>query len=747
MRIKFNELLAPIFYWLATVTGQLLRGLVFSLLVPALILPAMADVNYPAVKSKLFHYSNPNYDPLWVTLTDDTPVVGPVLPRKDLDDPAGVQQASEEYVKLVFGLIVQAAHRYGVEVLESQDFADRRNVNGYWSLLLASLVVPYHESRLSHIRLEKGGRCVEKANAFQMANNHTDTVTETVQKILSQFYRDPINPLVAECEQVDKEEEVRQFIFNGTALGMWQTNARYHIDAVSPEVVLSLKNTIDYGVGFLFEGDQQPTSQGYFGILKNYPRYSKACSFISKSAVDSTTKKYEQNNIYFNLIRGLYGGQYYYGQSIVDAVCSFDPTHRSRLIKASNSSVQINDAWVEANKKFYQSLRDVVVGQVSGVPFKRGRVLNQNSVYQQVLPRDSVEWLVYQEILTNFEKIHKGSGGGLAEEPEYSKPLQALLEKDYLNEAEDRIFKLSQQTLQATHFTLANKTRLYLSPSVDERVYCGYLPNTRGFGVPLQVISEFDGARGPKSSGRWAQVRIPRHSGVIEFSDSKTLVALKSHRKEANIRLAPSTSDVDGVPTQSGFSLLKDSPDGISELPYLNEKRGPWLKVGLPMESINGIPKESVRLIQVHQEKAGSYLIGWVHDVNAKVRTVSEPTSNKLCFGYDQFFTDATHLEKIPTQFLADYLFLGEIDTENAPSSMKTWLRVRPTEKSRTSAIGVVRNGESVYVLGKTERSYAIWYPATPRCFLDLKAGNNLNNCLGWVDRNVVRKTQGGAEL
>lgn len=703
--------------------------------------------------SNLFLFRDKNN--YWVTLNSTAHINGPILPHEQGEyNHEEYWRVSRDYVRSIFGLTIQAANKYAQKVLESPAFenpADRRDINGYWAFLMASLVVPYHESKLSHIRSDNANKCNDKANQFNLANNSNGKVSFSVLNILNNLWNKLFSPLTARCQDV-KDPFINQFLFNGTAVGMWQANVRYHIDAAAPEVVLNLRETIDYGVGYLFQGSGQPTSYGYYGILKRYPKYEHICRFKRSNPRHEKTKDFETNNIYFNLIRGLYGGQYYYGQTLSPAVCSFDPVYVEQY-KASHSKgksqFNFNSDWEKANEDFYRSMKDVL--------------LDSNNIYRKFLPEGSLERNVFDVIISNFIKMHSSPSGGLAEDPTKLESLQELLKINYIEDSEIGQSQTFQENISATHFSTAAKTIVYSEPKESAENICGYLYSPKGDVLPVNVINKFSSnstfnesswshQETPETSHgvqQWASIKIPTYTHILSNTEDQDYIVLTRGRRGANIR------------SRSGNKFLETGlvmrDDIFSKLIYLDESYGGegsrWFKVGVPLDSslepgmIDALLQEKTSLY-----RGKTYYTGWVNELNVEVQTDKTSINNPRCNNLEVFYVSSEFLEKIPDKFTAQYKYSGVINTRSAAAEMQHWLRVRPTESFSTTAVGLIQNGTPVYVLETGESSSKIWYPRTTQCYKFLKDGkipedlwlsSGKLSCTGWVGNNVIKKEGG----
>ena len=344
---------------------------------------------------------------VWLTLAPEARTVGPQLAYvKDK-----VTKNEQNYMRLIFGYILQKAHQLAFEdyysTCENQEDVDNNGAEcktpmnyTYFAFLVGALTVPYHESYLNHFRINDSEKnCDSRSNTLKNAQNRT------VRSIFNEKYKDEENSfeILPSCDYFFPDESTLQVVSSAKMfdLGIMQMNAFYHKDAINPHNYLNIYNFIDIGLNYYYNGDG---NNGFNYIRQKIHARYKRCSFRTSPF---SSHKGSTPNFLYGLIRGSWH-RYNLGSPTAENVCTF----------STNSG---------KSKSFRRSLNAVIK--------------NNSSLYHTYLPEGSDERRALNEIVYNFRAAF--SSGKAKKERNYY--INKVLKTDYSPSSK---FYASTQLLQ-----------------------------------------------------------------------------------------------------------------------------------------------------------------------------------------------------------------------------------------------------------------------------------------------------------
>ncbi len=533
----------------------------------------------------------------YFTIAPEVVVAGPGLYFDDGKPLRETLSNQSVYFQSIFRAIINSAHKYA-----QGEYTPGANDNfTYYSFLVAALAVPLHESRLQHFRVSNSNKCYSNTNNLSV---YYDSVTykkatgrntlflrntlRATGDIIREAYKDPVEVYFPSCEQLPKDTLMHQVLTSTNLMdfGIMQINIKSHAsDFLRPDTALSLYETIDNGVQYLWD---QKGARGFIYLrnkLNYVNRYSKACEFkinpfytLNKSN-EEVPYSGTRSAIYYNLIRASWAGFYNQGAGQPKNVCRFSN------VKARNHNNDI---------EFKRSLDSIV-------KFDK-------SPWHKFLPKNSVEYAALTEIVYNFRTIYTKKIE--EEKSEYVKlivnaPLKAFGTKAELNYSDYNVNYLFNQ----------DKIEVYKIPQLrghdGSTNKCGFIKNPikRGY-FKTHVISEFE----DKDQMKWALIKMPKYAEYY-FKDAPVYVKKKKSKSKinANIRLTKA-GKLSGLVFDA--KMAKDYP----RLPLLQQD-GNWYEV-----SIDGAPY-------------------WIHRVNFETFQ-DDSNVDPLC-QVDQFFVNSSVLEKV----------------------------------------------------------------------------------------------------
>ena len=244
-----------------------------------------------------------------------------ISPDQKVSGMAHTGNNDSEYVTMIYSSILRIAGDIAAEQLEMG------NKDIYYAFLMMALMVPYHESRLMHFRINEPEMKYDKKRRWrgcsQYANSgknifYTNKTTgkyvvynpEKKHKIFKGIFRDEFNPIAPDCSRLNQDSTTAQLLSSGLLedMGIMQLNFAAHTNMYLAKDILSLEKTLNYGLSYLYKGLRQ--------IVLNKKKYP--CILNADGSI----------NVY-NLIRGNWAGKYNSGH--VKKTCRFarDDSHYS----------------------------------------------------------------------------------------------------------------------------------------------------------------------------------------------------------------------------------------------------------------------------------------------------------------------------------------------------------------------------------------------------------------------------------
>ncbi|MBS1982526.1 MAG: hypothetical protein JST16_00025 [Bdellovibrionales bacterium] len=222
------------------------------------------------------------------------------------------------YVDSLFRILIQAAHTQAAKYIDANS-GTFLNDRAYFAFLLGALVVPWHESNLTHYRR------FSPVDTHCAARMNSGTALLRDKTLYDVFIRN-IRPQLPDCSTLPKSADAIQLVGSEDAFsnGIMQVAINFHEDDyVANGTYRSVPATVRYGLKYFFAG--------YDGVLWNAKQYS--CIFAS----DGKTIDYQK------LLRGAWAGKYNSGN--LASTCRF---------------TNPNSKWATNDKVFLQHLTAIL---------------------------------------------------------------------------------------------------------------------------------------------------------------------------------------------------------------------------------------------------------------------------------------------------------------------------------------------------------------------------------------------------
>jgi hypothetical protein len=339
---------------------------------------------FPASLSK--GLTEHNYTRSFIALNRDIKVDGPInIPKED-----------GEYTKRIFGLVIQEADR----LAKDDWYYPSENIwNNYYTFLVTSLQVPFHESGLSHLRKRDQVVCSHYSNDFispkYKADNPIEFYTkrkkeaeealknETNKRKIAQLKKDiriykiklsnanyllknipntvkvigTSNPF-PHCEDL-RGDDIHQLQFSNdyADVGIMMINSHAHQKIFASGKIFSTHQTIKYGLNHLYKYG--------FNLIAN-----DSSKFDCLKGLEEKDSKLYRNY----LIRGSWAGRYNSGSA--KKTCRF---------------LNPKDKFYNNDVVYKRNLDKLLIAE------------KYKSFYHHFLPIESIERSAFFEILDNFK--------------------------------------------------------------------------------------------------------------------------------------------------------------------------------------------------------------------------------------------------------------------------------------------------------------------------------------------------------
>ncbi len=291
-------------------------------------------------------------------------------PSKEYSGLTHVPGKESLYFRAMVGEIVSHAHKLAKDWKDSEPQL-------YYSFLLGSLVLPFHESRLVHFtHRDPKFYCYFSNDVFADYEGfmaQLKLMEHGSTKIARQKYAGHLHEKIPNfiklgghesnffksCAELKKYETVQQLLFDGfyADVGIMMLNHHSHVDFFQTNKIFHVDQAMEYGFSYFYQG-----FEGVASNVKNYPCIDRIA---------------HPRSMYLNIIRGAWSGKYNSGNMLKENVCRFSNTiHKF----ASN------------DRAFLSSLNKVLKGK---------------SLYHEYLPIDSIERNFLIDLVENFHQPEK----------------------------------------------------------------------------------------------------------------------------------------------------------------------------------------------------------------------------------------------------------------------------------------------------------------------------------------------------
>lgn len=343
-----------------------------------------------------------NYKRSFITLNDNIPYKG--LTLEDGKDSI--------YVKKLFGKLIQEADRLAREDFYKPEIGVFKN---YFTFLLTSLQVPFHESSLTHFvkrddsycyltnhflnKETLQGRGIREHLDFEISNlrkeieiakekgESTEGHNSLLKRYLGWKKVSGANSIIGylddnitafykaygrgddifwSCEKhLFEQDVIQQMLFSNdyADIGMFMLNAKSHSQVFASGDIFDVDKVISYGLSYLYSGHKN--SGGFYNIAKNSEGFS-----CLQGLEESNPSEYAKR-----LIRGVWSGQYNSGN--LSNTCRFmNPSH----------------TWARNDQAYFKNFRRIF-----------DKNLSEGSLWHGYLPAGSIEEKAFLELIDNVE--------------------------------------------------------------------------------------------------------------------------------------------------------------------------------------------------------------------------------------------------------------------------------------------------------------------------------------------------------
>ena len=339
----------------------------------------------------------------------------------------------ESYLKKVFYILIKNAHKLAKDNL----FKVKSSRRAYNSFLLASLIVPYHEGKLIHIRKRKFKLCSKNANSFRSLHKNIGRLGR--KKVLTPAGKRRYNNLVSikntlinsfteekiiqNCQEYgySNNTQVNQLLGseNNEDFGMMQINAYAHTRLFETLKILDIDYVVNYGLDHLFDG-----------FIKLYHDFDSDDDYkcLADRDIDINTIDYKY------LIQASWGSKYNAGNLHTRNVCRFQRSIKclkkaegvvnlkSRLNASYSNWLLKQGSHFEIREKYLGVLEDldVLLGG-KDIKFKRSEcrwmqndldfylamkkfLISKEDFFHQHLKPGSIELKVLDQLISNLDR-------------------------------------------------------------------------------------------------------------------------------------------------------------------------------------------------------------------------------------------------------------------------------------------------------------------------------------------------------
>ncbi|MBT3981756.1 MAG: SH3 domain-containing protein [Bacteriovoracaceae bacterium] len=290
------------------------------------------------ISAQGFSYNTELFDGNFLTMNSDQAVVGPIFNGDEAT-----------YINEVFENIYIEA-----EKIADAEYLKYGDEKAYWSFLFGSLIVPYHESYLTHFRKQANKNCSYGLNS----GSRFKSKSSWLHKIFMRNFKVEGDQVTPNCDQIDGQENYFQLLNSQDyySTGIMQIAINWHEEEyTAPRKFLSIPESIEYGLSIF--------NTGFKTIYHNSSSYW--C--IKNTGVGQNPANFEY------IIRGAWAGVYNSGK--LSRTCRFKIP---------------SDSWYGNDKGFFRSLNSI-----------KSKSGNQYSIH---LNPENLQ--LYQKIVNNFKKAN-----------------------------------------------------------------------------------------------------------------------------------------------------------------------------------------------------------------------------------------------------------------------------------------------------------------------------------------------------
>lgn len=287
-------------------------------------------------------------------------------PATSLTGPTLTVTNQQDYVTQIFRILVDEGDSLAKDY-KMAGAKDSLDAGAYWAFMLASITVPFHESKYQHFRElpQLGNLCQQNVNSGTIIQSRLQATKDAGKTELNRAYnnfkrvfRQGTTEVSPDCNHLEVGDKAIQLVgsSDGLSLGMLQLDMAYHQEYFIDGLFKDVRETAHYGLNFYKTAGG--SSSGFDGLFRNYKRYG---CLIQDGTINFT-----------DLVRGAWS---IYNGGTGGSACRFE------------QSRDLND------KTFYTHLQTILLEEDK----------NENYLIQYLQGEDLA---AYQEILDNF-KNHK----------------------------------------------------------------------------------------------------------------------------------------------------------------------------------------------------------------------------------------------------------------------------------------------------------------------------------------------------
>ncbi|MFK8137033.1 MAG: hypothetical protein AB8E15_01620 [Bdellovibrionales bacterium] len=428
-----------------------------------------------------------------------------------------------EYTETLFGLLVSTADE--LIRANAKDFV-KSNIPdwGYWSMLLGSIAIPHHESKLMHFR--KVGPEVQRSRSngekfwapscLENQNNGLwmDKINPNIISLSNQPNKGQKQALIEDwyskdqrffptCEDLQYTDRRIQLLKPEISLGVMQINVFAHPAFRHPEHLFDLYRHIEYNIGDNLEGFRTIYDFYEYGIKKSSSHIYEDPNQGNKRTIWTSPFNDRSNGRVYGAVQMMFSGRHNIGNERARSAYRWknpNSEYPAKFRKSLKSILEIDeyefeykidgkrytprstslDFAKENQKKSSRNTNDIYAGKTpSSIEYHINR-----SIFHNYMRPDGIEYKALQELIEWVRFMHKDPSD--FRNTDYSIPSMKYLKKVFhkykslknaMKEPYEFPMNLSKAPTTGNYVVAKPKVQLYLkrTNTNEKGSYCGYI--------------------------------------------------------------------------------------------------------------------------------------------------------------------------------------------------------------------------------------------------------------------------------